>query len=548
MRYLSWIVALLLTGTGLCQGAEFDQEVRKDLAPLPGHIIAVRTDDYLIDLDAAAGVRSGDLFAVIRPGQSIRDPKTGKVLGHEETATAVLRVTQVMRGFSKAMAMGGAGTIRQGDAIRRYALLRTIFWDYTDYGESVYAELRENLPDLSWTDYGAAQSRRPKEPTFSGKEGDLFFILTKSSTLEVRDGQGRMIKAYSGMQLRAMPPAAGVAATAASAVKFEMIGTLPMSVRIADFISDGDRNLLAATDEKYVRVYTVGAGAALQASWSPDTADRMVAVHWWRPDRQGPLYLAVTLWSEQGQKVPRGVILRWQDNTLSPVKTVLASALGAFDRNGDGDPETLLKQEFDPEYFFGRRVTTLHWNGDKLIAEKLKETLPGGFTVTGSLFADLNGDGKTETAMIKDGFLFIYQGRKQLYKSPREIGGSIDTLTYNATPGMQDYRLETVRFELSPLWCDVDGDGRKELVVPAAEGVNRIMPGLPAEVDRCWLAVIRYEQGRFGTRELSESVELPIQGLGLSPQGVLFLTTQGAGGKDAHGQSMVHRLPFQATP
>jgi len=83
MRYLSWIVALLLTGAGLCQAAELGQEVRKDLAPLEGRVIAVRTDDYLIDQDAASGVRDGDLFTVIQPGQSIRDPQTGKVLGRE---------------------------------------------------------------------------------------------------------------------------------------------------------------------------------------------------------------------------------------------------------------------------------------------------------------------------------------------------------------------------------------------------------------------------------------------------------------------------------
>jgi hypothetical protein len=195
MRYLRWIVALLLTGTGLCQAADLGPQVRKDLAPLSGSVIAVRTDDYLIDLDATAGVRSGDLFAVIQPGQSVRDPQTGKVLGHEEAVSAVLRVTQVMRGFSKAVAMGRAGTVHQGDAIRRYALLQTIFWDYTQRGEKVYTEMRDALPDLRWMDYGAAQSRRPKEPVFSGSDEDLFFIL-KTATLEVRDGQGRLIKAY----------------------------------------------------------------------------------------------------------------------------------------------------------------------------------------------------------------------------------------------------------------------------------------------------------------------------------------------------------------
>jgi hypothetical protein len=547
MRYFSWIVALLLIGTGLCQAAEPGQEVRKDLAPLSGRIIAIRTDDYLIDLDAAAGVRDGDLFAVIQPGQSVRDPKTGKVLGHEETVAAILRVTQVMRGFSKAVAMGRAGSIRQGDAVRRYALLQTIFWDYTGRGESVYTEMREALPDLRWMDYGAAQSRRPKEPTFADIEKDLIFIL-KGSQLEVRDGQGRLIKAYTGKP--DITPAAGVGTpvTPAPSAKSEIIGTLPMAVQFAAFISDDDRSLLAATDEKYVRVYAIGADAVLQASWSPDTADRIVAVYWWRPDRQAPLYLAATLWTNQGFQGIRGVILRWQDNTLSPVATVLSSALGTFDRNGDGVPEALLQQEFDPEYFFGGRVKTLHWAGDKLRSEPLDEKLPSGFTVTGSMLADLDGGGKTQTAMIKNGFLYLYEGRKQLYKSPRKIGGSIDTLTFNATPGMQDFRLATVRFELSPLWCDIDGDGRKELVAPAAEGVNRIMPGLPADVDRTWLAVISHDQGHFVTKELSESFERPIQGLGLSSRGVLFLTTQSPGDEDAHGQSIVYRLPVQATP
>jgi len=541
---LSWIVAVLLAGAGLCRAAELGQDVRKDLAPLSGHIIAVRTDDYLIDLDASAGVRDGDLFAVIKPGQSIRDPKTGKVLGHEETVAAVLRVTQVMRGFSKAAAMGRTGTIRQGDEVRRYSLLQTVFWDYTEHGESVYTELRENLPDLSWMDYSAAQSRRPKEPSFSGTEDDLFFIL-KRAALEVRDGQGRLIKAYS--RKSAVLPVAE-AGTPAPLSRSEIIGTLPMTARIADFISDGDRSLLAATDDKYIRVYAVGAAAALQASWSPDTADRIVALHWWRPDRKAPLYLAATLWTQQGLRGPRGVILRWQDNTLSPVATVLSSVLGTFDLNGDGVPETLMKQEFDQEYFFGRRVKALRLSGDKLNVEPLKESLPNGFTVTGSLLADIDGNGKIETAMIKNGLLFIYRGRKQLYKSPRKIGGSIDTLTFNATPGMQDFRLETVRFELSPLWCDVDGDGRKDLVVPAAEGVNRAMPGLSAEVDRSWLAVVRHDQGRFITRELSASFERPIQGLGLSPRGILFLTTQEPSGDETHGQTMVHRLPVQTMP
>jgi hypothetical protein len=550
MRYLPWIVALLLTGTGLSQAAELGQQVRKDLAPLPGHVIAARTNDYLIDLDAADGVRSGDLFAVIRTGKSVSDPQTGKVLGHEEETAAVLRVTQVMRGFSTAMPMGRADAIRQGDAVRRYALLQTVFWDYTDQGENVYTEMRENLPNLRWLDYGAAQGRRPKEPAFSGTEENLLFIL-KNTALEIRDGQGRLIKAYK-RKPDVMPVArVGMPVTAAAPMaraESEMIAALPMAVTMADFILDNGRNLLAATDENQVSVYAIGADAALQASWSPGTADRILTVRWWRPDRQAPYYLALTVWTEQGIQGPRGVILRWRDNALTPVATVVSSVMGAFDRDGDGVAETLLKQKFDTEYFFGRRVETLRLRGDKLYSKPVKETLPNGFTVTGSALADLDGDGKTEAAIIKNGYLFIYRGRKQVYKSPRKLGGSIVSLNYNATPGLQENRLDTARFELSPLWCDIDGDGQKELVVPAAEGVNHYIPGLPTKVDSSWLAVVRHGRGRFSTRELSETFERPIQGLGLSPQGVLFLTTQPAGDEAEHGQTTLYRFPIQATP
>jgi hypothetical protein len=548
MRYLSWIVAVLLAGAGLCQAAELGQDVRKELAPLSGRVIAVRTDDYLIDLDATAGVRSGDLFAVIRAGKSVSDPQTGKVLGHEEEVAAVLRVTQVMRGFSMAKLMGRAETFRQGDAIRRYALLQTIFWDYTDRGEHVYTEMRESLPYLRWLDYAAAQGRRPKEPAYSGSEENLFFIL-KNTTLDIRDGQGRLIKAYNRKPDRVPMARGSMPAPAAAPMdkpKSEVIAALPMSVTMADFLPADGRNLLAATDEKYVRVYAIGADAALQASWSPATADRILNVRWWRPDRQGPFDLAVTLWSEQGIKSPRGVILRWQDNTLTPVAKVQSAVLGTFDRDGDGVTETLLKQKFDTEYFFGQSVDILRWHGDKLDAERVKETLPNGFTVTGSVLADFDGDGKSETAILNNGFLFIYRGRKQVYKSPRKLGGSIASLNYNATPGMKDFRLATVRFELNPLWCDIDGDGRNELVVPASEGVNYYAPGLPAEVDSSWLAVIRHEQGRFSTKELSETFERPIQGLGISPQGVLFLTTQPAGDEAEHGQATVYRLSIPA--
>ncbi len=81
----------------------------------------------------------------------------------------------------------GQGTLKAGDAARRFAGLPATFWDYTGEGEGVFAELQGALPHLDWQGYAAAQAQRPEPPRpVAGMAPGLVFVLNAQG-LGVKD-------------------------------------------------------------------------------------------------------------------------------------------------------------------------------------------------------------------------------------------------------------------------------------------------------------------------------------------------------------------------
>ena len=75
-------------------------EVVGDFTPISGYVIMEAEGEYLIDLDASKGIAAGDLFSVIKPGEKITHPVTGKVLGTLEEGKGILKVTRLQSGYS----------------------------------------------------------------------------------------------------------------------------------------------------------------------------------------------------------------------------------------------------------------------------------------------------------------------------------------------------------------------------------------------------------------------------------------------------------------
>jgi hypothetical protein len=567
---MALLVALLCVPT---QAAVID-EVARDFKPISGYVIMEAGGEYLIDLDASKGVSAGDLFSVMRPGKKIIHPVTKKVLGTLEEVKSILKVTRLQPGFSHTRVLGKGDGIKRGDQVRRYENIPALFWDYQGKGEPFFFQVRNTLPSLKWQDYSTAQASKPKTPSKpSSGDASLLFILDNEG-FEVRDSEFQLIHRYGvpeslaaggsaaataiasrppSSQVKPAPPQApyklektapepeGVITYEATFPGFEIVGTFSKPTLMADFVRDGDRVLLASTDGSGIRVYRAGERFDLVAKGGTRNGSWNLAVQWWRPSESSPLYLVVTALFEHNVE---GTIFALQGDRLKVVKERISYLLGAFDRDGDGSPETLLRQSFDRDLFWGSRIRQLRLVKGELKTSRADFKLPTLFNVLGSLFADLTGDGRLETIIVRDKAIHIFAGKKELYQFSPGIGGSLAVASYDVNPGAKNVLTNTTIVEVAPVAADLDGDGVVEVVVVASESSLFTARGIVPSIKNPRLAVLKYRNGTFVRGTIGDEVGAPVQGMIVADGKLLFVTTNTGSvfGKGASTQLLAFQL------
>jgi hypothetical protein len=471
--------------------------------------------------------------------------------------------------------LGKGDGIKRGDQVRRYEKIPTLFRDYTGKGESFFYELRNSLPSLKWQDYSTAQASKPKTPSKpSDGDASLLFILNNEG-FEVRDSEFQLIHRYgvpeslaavgsaAAASVASRPPSPDVRTAPAPSVPyklekgvatpktgityeatfpgFQVMGTFSQATVMADFARDGDRVLLASTDGSGIRVYRAGERFDLVTKGDTRNGSWNLAVQWWRPSESSPLYLVVTALFEHNVE---GTIFALEGDRLAVVKERIPYLLGAFDRDGDGNPETLLRQSFDRDQFWGRGIRQV-----KLVKGELKTSrpdfkLPSKFNVLGSSFADLTGDGRLETVVVRDKAIHIFAGKKELYQFSPGMGGSLSVASYKVDPEAKDFRTNTAMVEVSPVAADLDGDGVMEVVVVASESSLFTAPGMAPTIKNPRLAVVKYRNGTFVRGTIGDEVGEPVQGMTVADGKLLFVTTNTGSlfGKGASSQLLAFRL------
>lgn len=562
-RALILTILLLLFAFVPSAPADVLDELVRDFAPLPGVVVMPADGEFLIDRDAADGIAVGDLFSVVLPGKKIVHPVTGKVLGTLDRVKGTLQVTRIRSGYSHARPLDVKEEILPGDVVRRFEHLPAAFLDTTGRGRPVFDRLRTALPGLEWTYATAADGGKPSLPG-----GAVLAFVLGSGRLEVR-GPDRTLRSYElpGTPSGVSPPAStgsgkerpkeperpagqGITNGKAASADFVVRGALPEGTRMADFARDGDRLLLAVTDGTRIEVFAVGDNLVRLGGGEPPRSGHVYGLHWWKPQPDGRPLLAATVAVDEnraygptvGQAVI-GVVFTLTDGRLAPTRHELPYLLGSFDRDGDGIPETLLGQSFDRDIFFGDRVREIRLKGGAPAIVEPSFPIPRPFSVQGTLFADLAGDGRTETVSVRNRALSVYQGTKLLYESSREMGGSLSVLTYDVNPGAKDRLFATAAFEVPPVAVDLDGDGRVEVVAIASEGAGAL--GLGSGIRKSWLATLDYRDGRFVRGTLGPELETPLQGLYPDRDGVYVVATRSPSALTRqNGESLLLFLPF----
>lgn len=566
--------------------------IGKDFEPLSGYVIMPVQGEFLIDLDAGKGVAAGDLFSVVKPGEKIIHPVTKEVLGSLDEVKGLLQVTRVKSGYSYARPLGETKGIAKGDAVRRFENVSAALWDYTGQGEAFFAELKAALPALEWQAYAVAQAQRPQVPAAPAKGGPQLLFILRHDGLEVRDGVGfQTIRAYAAPALMAASPAPALSLPAVSPPPlpvpagleqrlqaleqqlqgeagvpqspyrleqpaagraqgltyqtafpgFKSLGNLPWMTTMADFVGDSERLLLAATDGKEIRIFTVGDSLVPLAQGDTSYMAEILAVRWWRPAPGDELRLAVTAWNDRRVE---SAIFALRGDRLEVMQEHIPYLLGAFDRNGDGTPELLLGQSFDNSTFFGVQVKTLSLVKGALVETNPGFPLPGRFTVQGSLFADVTGDGRLETIFVRDGLLYLYDGEKELYRSSKQMGGSLSTAIYQTNPDARDIITDFVAFEVPPVAVDLDGDGSLELLTVTSDRSSLSASSIDAGVKKSWLSVLKFRDGMFVKGTIGEELDVPLQGLTVTPGQMLFVASEPGSLLGQGGGSHLLSLPL----
>jgi hypothetical protein len=555
------------------------ETIRDDLRPVSGYVVMQQENEYLVDLDARHGLRVGDLLSVVTRGQEVIHPITKEVLGRLDEAKAVLRVTQMKSGFSVARPVSEPANIAKGDIVRRFAYLKAAFQGSTAQDKALYEALREALPELEWQGlFSAGEQPGGKTPA------DLLFTLERNE-LRMLDREGHPVRTWGYRAAAETVPQKPVAETVrqptptvsvvsppppvpkpagedASQVQwsksdvdfgpFTSLGELPDRVLMAAYARDPDRLLLATVDGERVRVFTVTGGLRLLAVIKiRGGAVSPLSVAWWRPERTGPLYLAVTAVEEisrnydtEKEKKLSGSIFEFDGQSLRPVASGLVYFLGTFDLDGDGLSETLLGQEFHLELKYGRTYV-LTMEGGKVRAGEPGFDLPKEFTVVGSTLVDLTGDGKQEIAMVRNGVLWIYAGTRRIYKSSRDMGGSISTFTYDMNPGAMNTMFTVLSLEAPPYPRDIDGDGVPELLVVGSETSSVKVPGIGPGIKKSWVSVLKFRGGMFQKGRLPGDLDDPLQGIWADTEKVYIVVSRTTSSLAKKGSSSLLARPLR---
>ena len=551
------LAAIPVPGSAQTDAINMDK-IARDFSSISGYLVEQVGEEYIIDLDTSNGISPGDVFSISSKDKEIIHPVTGKVIGYLWKVKTFLAVTRTGSGYSFARLLPGSKEPQRGEVIRRYEKVPALFWDYTGQGQDMFTRLQSAIRQLEWMDYDPSQAIRPATPSSPAQDlaNSLIFILQKDR-LEVRGPDFGILHAYgsepapakpapavppaetrtiSALKMPELAPEPGLTQHSGQTVRFEesfpqlqTLATFSRPTAMADFVPTEKGKLLAVTDGVQVTLYRATDKLKRVSTLKLDYPGQILALGWWQPDADGPLYLAVNTYYDRtySDRSVWGYIFVLKGNRLTAFKKEIPRILGTFDKDTDGKPETLLAQEFDRDEIFGTRKWQGRIAGNKLSWSDPSLDFPRHFNVIGSCLGDLTGNGHPETAFIQNQKLFIYAGQKPLFKSSVSVGGSDSVLVYDRDTSTQNLMANSVVFEIRPQVRDVDGDGRNELIVVSTDRgmLGKVSQGIGGG-GQSRLLVFKYKQNRFVIGTLGGQVQDHIQGLDIDSERALMVVSK----------------------
>jgi len=505
-----YFLFLLLYQFTLAHAGTINKEIIQDLSLLTGYIVKIQSPgSCIVDLDDQDGITTGDLFSVITEKESLTHPVTDQVIGKLNEVKAIIRVTQIRKGYAYAKIIYAIpnANIRPGDRVFRYDRIVTRFIDYSGNGKHIYTNLLKQLPHLNWQEY-----TNPQNHTKLKKQTALpeLYLINDTKGLEIRDDLHRLIHYYpqNEIYLTAVLPVGPYDYTPENRyAAIETIGKIDGLILTADFIINENKLFMASATNDKIEIFHISqqhktsiVQKKIPFQHSP------IHINWWRPSSISKPHLTITYWHEQDIE---SKVFIFDNQNLTTLAYGINFHIAAYDQNHDGNPETLLGQPMDRDVFWDNRVFRLAYF-DRALRLVKRFNSPYSFSVYGSTIGDLTGDGYLETIWVSRGVLRIYSGKTFLYKT--YVGNTPNqNISYDIDPTAKKTLFRNVSIYPRPVIDDLNHDKLPELYSIHCERPLLNQLGFQSQALRTWIKCIQYQNRMFYSRRISRIFNTNIQ-------------------------------------
>ncbi len=524
----------------------------QDFSPLAGVVVKADEREAIIDAGRQKGVKPGDVFTVTTPGEVLTHPVSGEAIGRLDRITGVLWVRKTKPRFSHAMIVSASKRISRGDKVLRAEGMPAVFNGDGAAGGALYRRLQTALPHITFSRAKPGEIlKETSHLVFSAGRDEISVRLSTPGAppLPVRTYASQRAKNYipasppppEESPAAAKPiPAPPPMSTGGGGVSGLRTVDLPKTVIAADFLSRGEKLLLAAAGGSTVTIYNVSETVRSLTTWRHPANAEVLSVQWWMPPAAEHPRLALTAWQDNDMV---SAIIEYNAEASRPilVESFIYRMLGSCDRTGDGIPETLLGQRFHRRSVFSRAIDAFRETETGVEIVPPPFPLPEDFILPGSLIAPVPTRKTPLFAYRKNGNLIVHSGASGPFFAPN-TGGSLASVTYDVDPDSPNPRIQTAVFETAPVLSPEVRKNPPTFLVSASEtGIMGSVLHTP-DVRRARVMDAAVGPGGLSMRPTGPDFSNFVQGLG-THRGHIYVITTKPEGIGSPGESRLTIFP-----
>ncbi len=440
---------------------EVYEQIKKDFTPISAFIIGSEEGQIIIDKGSAQGVKPKDIFSVYKQGKKIIDPHTGKTLGFLKKLIGKIEITHVDKNFATAKIIYQKEKFPIPTPIKRFTDLKIlVISEKPNPDKNLLLILENNLPECKTIFNPKLKFNQISLEYLLSNKIDLVFVENKN-TIKIYNYKLDLIRYYGSFSYKPITHIPAITYNYQPSQDFQILKLVllkktKIEITQSEFVDLDNDEIpeIIYFNEKGLFVSKLKGN--LLAKYKPKQGKILN----FSANPSG--WIALNVYDDRAGM--RSEILKYTSKGLTPIITNINLILNFVDYNGSGIKDVLIGQTFDSEKFFGKDVYILKIGNKQLIYAKKLE-LPENYKNIGSLFVDLDRDGKPEILnYLPDGRLGIYKNNNLVWETPYPVADHFYTI--KLIKGKPDNQIikRIVKPLITPVVADLNKDNMPDVL------------------------------------------------------------------------------------